>query len=342
MSKETINDAIKKCFEVCGRLDFDYLRFLLYGNNLIYFGNGLNRSLVKRDNSEENKCGIGYCIKNISNFQTYQNICKNFPSIEIIASSSSDSIALIHDNFFILKNSFDNKHFYITENYNDELVPYLVKVDFSTINYFDGQRFSRRNIKPVFYEDIKDNYNDDLPVKEIKDFIKDEGSGLCLFYGCPGTGKTYFIRSLISDGTKQCVVCSAQNFESLMAKVEELENSILIVEDCEMLIKDRNSNVFSTGISDLLNVSDGLMGDELNIKIICTFNSDLRNIDKALLRKGRTKIKYEFKPLTEDKAEALRTKLNKHNGKSTLLCDIFNENSCGVSDNQVKHNKIGF
>lgn len=343
MTKEIINEAIKKCFETCGKIDFDYLKFLLYGDDLTY-AKELNYSSKKHseDWKEVKRIG-GYSIDNIDHISTFYNIKNNFPGIKHVRSFELAEDALIDDNFIILRDQYNVITFYTTKNYNEELISYLVKVDSCSVRYFNGKRFNWMEIKPVFYNDIKDNYNDDLPVKEIEDFIKGKESGLCLFHGCPGSGKTYFIRSLITSN-KDCVVCSAQNFESLIAlEIEELKDSVLIIEDCETLIKDRNNNIFSSGISDLLNISDGLMGDALNVKVVCTFNTDLRNIDKALLRKGRTKIKYEFKPLTEDKAKMLRDKLNKHNGTSTLLCDILNEDSCGVNDTQVKQvNKIGF
>ena len=41
------------------------------------------------------------------------------------------------------------------------------------------------------------------------------------------------------------------------------------------------------------------------IKFICTFNAPLKDIDEALLRKGRLAARYEFKDLTTDKVNQL-------------------------------------
>jgi hypothetical protein len=49
-------------------------------------------------------------------------------------------------------------------------------------------------------------------------------------------------------------------------------------------------------------MTDGLLSDDLGMKFICTFNEDMKNIDPALLRKGRLVSKYEFKALSVDKA----------------------------------------
>jgi ATP-dependent 26S proteasome regulatory subunit len=53
------------------------------------------------------------------------------------------------------------------------------------------------------------------------------------------------------------------------------------------------------------------MKDALKLKIICTANCKMDEIDNALLRKGRILTKYEFKKLSIDKTNSLLKKLNK-------------------------------
>jgi len=78
----------------------------------------------------------------------------------------------------------------------------------------------------------------------------------------------------------------------------------------------------------LLNISDGLLSDCLNVQIVCTFNSELSFVDSALLRKGRLIAKYEFGKLHLSKARAL----SKHLGleqtinKPMTLSEISNPN----------------
>ena len=85
----------------------------------------------------------------------------------------------------------------------------------------------------------------------------------------------------------------------------DCKDCILILEDCEQAIVDRSVSAFGNSISNLLNMSDGLMSDIMNLKFICTFNTNISNIDDALLRKGRCKVKYEFKELSADKVAIL-------------------------------------
>ena len=88
------------------------------------------------------------------------------------------------------------------------------------------------------------------------------------------------------------------------------------MEDCEEAIKDRKTNGTPAAVSLLLNMTDGLLSDGLGLKFICTFNDDVKNIDAALLRKGRLVSKYEFKALCVDKANDLLKSLYEEDYKN--------------------------
>ena len=85
-------------------------------------------------------------------------------------------------------------------------------------------------------------------------------------------------------------------------------NAVVVIEDAENIIMDRKYSSNSS-VSNLLNISDGLLSDCLNVQIICTFNSALSMVDNALLRKGRLIAKYEFNKLDAIKAQALSNQL---------------------------------
>jgi ATP-dependent 26S proteasome regulatory subunit len=86
----------------------------------------------------------------------------------------------------------------------------------------------------------------------------------------------------------------------------------------------------------LLNLTDGIIGDSLNLHFICTFNTNVNNIDKALLRKGRLSYMYEFEPLTLEKTREWIPDAK----KSMTIADIFNYN---VENNaNVENRPIGF
>src|SRR5690606_12124712 len=118
--------------------------------------------------------------------------------------------------------------------------------------------------------------------------------------------------------------------------------SVFVIEDAENIIMDREENGYSP-VSTLLNLSDGLLSDCLNIQIICSFNTDLSKIDSALLRKGRLIAQYEFKELETEKAQHLSDKLGFQTTivKPMTLTDIYNQEE-KVFENSKNRIPIGF
>ncbi|HEY5392286.1 MAG TPA: AAA family ATPase [Hanamia sp.] len=163
---------------------------------------------------------------------------------------------------------------------------------------------------------VDDNYNDDF--KEIHQIIlkrlsKKNNKGLVLFHGKPGTGKTSYIRYLISVLKKDVIflppnMAGAITNPDLISILIANPNCIFVIEDAENIVVDRENDGRSP-VSALLNISDGLLADCLNIQVICSFNTDISKIDSALMRKGRLIAKYEFKELEIPKAQKLSSKL---------------------------------
>ncbi len=181
---------------------------------------------------------------------------------------------------------------------------------------------------------VPEYYNDDLTEHHnsiLKCLNKKAKSGIMLFYGDPGTGKSTYIRYLIHYIKKDVIFMSpamASNLDSpsLTRLLINNPNSVLIIEDAEDLLISREKGKNSS-ISMLLNLTDGLLGDSLGIQIIATFNTHVSNIDKALLRKGRLNTLYEFKPLSVEKSKRLLEKNGTTNyivNKPMTLAELFN------------------
>ena len=107
-------------------------------------------------------------------------------------------------------------------------------------------------------------------------------------------------------------------------------NTILIVEDAENIIRDRSKDtiIANQAVSNLLNLSDGLLGDAMHQQIICTFNCDVSGIDPALLREGRLIVEHKFEKLSIENARRLCRELNipddgEHIHESTSLAEIY-------------------
>jgi hypothetical protein len=174
-----------------------------------------------------------------------------------------------------------------------------------------GLELKRLDINPTQL-DIDLYYNDDF--REVNETIKSRlerqnDKGIVLLHGLPGTGKTTYLRHLIGELKKKVLFVSPSVAGNLMNPefidlLIDNPNAILIIEDAENTMMDRKYNSDSS-VSNLLNISDGLLSDCLSVQIICTFNSSLNLIDSALMRKGRLIAKYEFGKLGIEKAQML-------------------------------------
>jgi hypothetical protein len=138
---------------------------------------------------------------------------------------------------------------------------------------------------------------------------KKNDKGIVLLHGLPGAGKTTYLRYLIGKIKKRVLFLSPSVAGNLMNPdfIELLidnPNTVLIIEDAENIIMDRKVSQ-SSSVSNLLNISDGLLADFLNVQLICTFNNSLTLIDSALMRKGRLIAKYEFGKLTVSQSQRL-------------------------------------
>lgn len=197
---------------------------------------------------------------------------------------------------------------------------------------------------------LEDNYNNDfLMVHQtiLKRMVRKNDKGLVLLHGKPGTGKTSYIRYLISMIKKEVIflppdMAASITGPGLLSILIDNPNSILVIEDAENIVIDRSHDENSP-VSALLNISDGLLADCLNVQIICSFNTDISKIDSALMRKGRLIAQYEFKELAVQKAQQLSNKLgfNTVIKEPMTLTAIYNQNETSF-EQKGKQASIGF
>lgn len=130
----------------------------------------------------------------------------------------------------------------------------------------------------------------------------------------------------------------------LISFISRYKNSILLLEDAEMILtsaqEDRNQ-----AVSNILNISDGLLNDHMEMQIIATFNVSKNIIDEALLRKGRLMVDYKFKKLSAVQATKLSKYigLNKEYTEPKSLAEVYEEKvGKQLIDNDKNSKKLGF
>jgi ATP-dependent 26S proteasome regulatory subunit len=197
------------------------------------------------------------------------------------------------------------------------------------------------------------NYGESFIEKyaDIVDKLKNNKHGLFLFHGDPGCGKTMLLRKLVSELSDDKTIIYVPSYfmfdianPELISFISKFKNSVLLLEDAESILTSTDGER-NQAVSNILNISDGLLNDNMDMQIIATFNTSRKVIDSALLRKGRLMVDYKFKKLNAEQS----TKLSKHIGlnktytEPKTLAEIYEEKvgkQLIESDEQTK--KIGF
>lgn len=178
----------------------------------------------------------------------------------------------------------------------------------------------------------------------------ERGKGLVLFHGIPGSGKTSLIRLLATKVKKEVLFIPPMMAESIadpsfITFLMKHANSILIIEDAEKVVLDRETDGGMTmGVSNILNITDGILSDCLGIQVIATFNTTRERIDKALLRKGRLLSEWKFDALSQEESDKLLFHLGKPANATgpMTLADIYLVDEEVNVVKKVKKNTIGF
>jgi hypothetical protein len=196
-----------------------------------------------------------------------------------------------------------------------------------------------------------DNYSKETH-EDIKTVIQDLKSPipqgrLIILEGTPGTGKTFFIRSLISQVPKAffvvippammknlgdpSIIPVLLDLKSDYGRSDEKENErsgpvVLIAEDADECLCKRGVDNMSS-ISSILNFTSGILGDLLDIRIITTTNAQRTDFDEALTRSGRISSFIHIGELGRQEAAAVYRRIMGDNtldyDGSTLLADIY-------------------
>lgn len=162
---------------------------------------------------------------------------------------------------------------------------------------------------------------------------------------------TYLLRKLVSDLAEEKTIIYVPSYfmfdianPELISFISKFKNSVLLLEDAESILTSPDDER-NQAVSNILNISDGLLNDHMDMQIIATFNTSRKVLDSALLRKGRLMVDYKFRKLNAKQA----TKLSEHIGlnkvytESKTLAEIYEgKGSTQLIDIDVEDKKIGF
>lgn len=195
----------------------------------------------------------------------------------------------------------------------------VINVIYSVRESYSIQQFGNYFKAPF----MEDHYNDNIINKYkflVNDFKNENGIGsLAILNGMTGSGKTHLIRSLVvalnsthgavyvpSDLITQLqnpalITCLAQYKQHLNKQI------LLVIEEADSALHKRvqGNGTNASYITNLLSLSDGLIGSTLGLKIVVTSNLKDSEIDEACLRPGRLSTKINFGHLDPVKAKNL-------------------------------------
>ena len=216
-----------------------------------------------------------------------------------------------------------------SEKYRD-----LTKSNISLVISEDGELTTKGYDLKVGEVDVVMSYGkgfESIHTTILNRLNTDNDKGIVLLHGDPGTGKTTYIKYLTKLIENKEVLFIPPSMADMLSDPQIIpflmdhKNSILVIEDAENVISDRSIVGSSAGVSNILNLTDGILADCLGIQIVATFNMDRKKIDSALLRKGRLIAEHKFSKLTSAESDALLTHLGKQpKGEEMILADIYN------------------
>lgn len=204
------------------------------------------------------------------------------------------------------------------------------------MRFWAAGRGRNREVKADAWEDVRGNYAAATAagLDALAGVREPERGRLLLWHGAPGAGKTHALRALARAWRPWCATHCVLDPEELLGpdpsyllKVLDWGGGegwrLLVLEDAGELARLDAGR--GSGMAQLLNLTDGLLGQGARALVLITTNEPAAALNPALRRPGRCLAEVEFAPLSaaESSLWLVRAGVDAEASRAHTLSELF-------------------
>lgn len=198
-----------------------------------------------------------------------------------------------------------------------------------------GAVYKTRDIAVHPWEQTKRNYvpavQETVEALMAKTALKESDGKLLLMHGAPGGGKTHLIRTLAwawREWAKFEIIIDPESFLGSAAYMTEIvmddytdgKYRILVLEDSGEFIATHAKERTGQGMSRLLNLADGILGQGQSLGFCITTNEAVKDLEASVTRPGRCLAQIEIPTFDKEQSSAW---LGQTADRAMMLADLY-------------------